>query len=332
MTRPLVVVTNRAFPETLNLLSSHCEVIANQTLDPLPRREVLERASKAQGLLAFMPDNVDDAFLAGCPQLRVIACALKGYDNFDIEACTRHGVWLTIVPDLLTEPTAELSVGLAIALGRHVLKADQTVREGRFAGWRPTFYGTSLDGSVVGILGAGRVGRAIARKLAGFSCDVLMVDANTRDPAPANARFASMDEVVARADFLMLAVPLDDSTFHLVNHELLARVKTGMLLINPSRGSVVDEAAVAEALSSGRLGGYAADVFEFEDWARADRPAGVDSRLISTADQTLFTTHIGSAVHSVRLAIELDAARNLIEGLSGLRPHGAVNDPLRASA
>ncbi len=332
MHRPAAVVTNRAFPETLELLSGHCEVRANQADEPLPRGEILRRAADAEGLLAFMPDSIDEAFLAGCSRLRVIACALKGYDNFDIDACTRRGVWVSIVPDLLTEPTAELAIGLAIGLGRHVLGADRVVREGRFAGWRPTFYGASLDGSTVAILGAGRVGRAIARKLSGFSCEVLMTDAVPREPAPANARFASMDEALARADFLILAVPLDAGTLHMVNRAWLARARPGALLINPARGSVVDEAAVAEALASGRLAGYAADVYEFEDWARLDRPAGIDPRLVAFADRTLFTTHIGSAVSSVRLAIELDAAQNLIEALSGVRPHGAVNEPARAAA
>lgn len=332
MHRPAVVVTNRAFPETLELLAGHCEVRANQTDEPLPREEILRRAADAEGLLAFMPDSVDEAFLARCPRLRVIACALKGCDNFDIDACTRRGVWVSIVPDLLTEPTAELAIGLAIGLGRHILGADRVVREGRFAGWRPSFYGASLDNSTVAIIGAGRVGRAIARKLSGFSCEVLMTDAQPCEPAPANARFVTMDEALARADFLILAVPLDAGTLHMVNRDWLARAKPGALLINPARGSVVDEAAVAEALASGRLAGYAADVFECEDWARPDRPEGVDPLLIALVDRTLFTTHIGSAVRSVRLAIELDAAHNLIEALSGTRPHGAVNEPARAAA
>jgi phosphonate dehydrogenase len=332
MSRPLAVVTNLAFPETLALLASQCEVLANQTGEPLARDEVLERAAGAQGLLAFMPDSVDEAFLAACPNLRVIACALKGYDNFDVDACSRRGVWVSIVPDLLTEPTAELAIGLAIGLARHILPADRVVREGRFAGWRPNFYGTSLDASTVAVVGAGRVGRAIARKLAGFTCEVLMTDPRPLEPAPGNARYAGMDEALSRADFLILAVPLDAGTLHLVNPQWLARIKPGALLINPARGSVVDEAAVADALSSGRLGGYAADVFECEDWARADRPAGIAPRLLAFADRTLFTTHIGSAVRSVRLAIELDAARNLLEGVSGVRPHGAVNHPVRTPA
>jgi phosphonate dehydrogenase len=329
MPRPPVVVTNRAFPETLALIAAHCDLRANPGEDPWPQDELLRRAADAEGMLAFMPDCVDDVFLDRCPALRVIACALKGYDNFDIDACTRRGIWVSIVPDLLTEPTAELAIGLAIGLGRHIANSDRRVREGGFAGWRPSFYGRSLDGSCVAIIGAGRVGRAIARKLAGFDCELLMVDAECRDPAPARARFVTLAEALARAHFVILAVPLNGSTLHMVNPAWLAAMQPGALLVNPARGSVVMESAIADALADGHLGGYAADVFECEDWARRDRPVGIEPRLLAMPRTTLFTTHIGSAVRDVRAAIEHDAALNLLEGLRGERPHGAINDPVR---
>jgi phosphonate dehydrogenase len=327
MSRPVAVVTNRAFPETLALLSSRCEVRSNDTEEPLSREELLAITADANGIVAFMPDCIDEAFLARCPRLQVVACALKGYDNFDIEACTRQGVWVSIVPDLLTEPTAELAIGLAIGLGRHIGSSDRLVRAGRFAGWRPTFYGQSLDGSTVAIVGAGRVGRAIARKLSGFSCEVLLVDAWAQDPAPANACFADADEALSRAHLVILAVPLGPATLHMVDDAWLSRLRPGALLVNPARGSVVSEAAIARALSRGHLAGYAADVYECEDWARTDRPVGIEPRLLALPDRTLFTTHIGSAVREVRQAIERDAAENLLEALAGGRPHGAINQP-----
>jgi phosphonate dehydrogenase len=238
---------------------------------------------------------------------------------------------VSIIPDLLTEPTAELAIGLAIGLGRHILSSDRRAREGVFAGWRPTFYGRSLDGSCVAIIGAGRVGRAIARKLVGFDCELLMVDANSSEPAPARARFAPLSEALGKADFVFLAVPLDAGTQHMVDATWLTAMRPGALLVNPARGSVVMESAVADALSDGHLGGYAADVFECEDWARTDRPAGIEPRLLAIPQRTLFTTHIGSAVQEVRAAIEHDAAQNLLEGLRGERPHGAINNPARST-
>ena len=329
MSRPIVTVSNRAFASTLALLESRFEVRAHTDNDPPSTAELRQRAANAHALLAFMPDRVDDAFLAACPQLRIVACALKGFDNFDIAACTRRGIWVTIVPDLLTEPTAELAVGLAIGLARHVPAADRIVRSGRFSGWRPTLYGKSLDGSSVAIVGAGRVGCAIARKLAGFSCEVRMTDPRPGAAVPPNAGIVAEADALDDADFVFLAVPLLPETLHMVDARWLSRLKPGALLINPARGSVVDESAVAAALANGSLTGYAADVFECEDWAREDRPAGVTSALLDMADCTLFTTHIGSAVLRVREAIEHDAALNIIEALQGMRPHGAVNEPPR---
>ena len=323
MSRPRIVITSRVFPETLDYLAADGDVIANQRDEPLERDDLLRRVRDAQALMAFMPDAVDERFLAHCPALRVIACALKGADNFDAAACERRGIVLTVVPDLLTAPTAELAIGLAIALARHVLTADRTVRAGAFRGWRPTLYGTSLDGSTVAILGAGRVGRAIARRLSGFDCAIAMTDIRTDAEVPPNARLAPMGEAVAAADFVFLAMPLEPGTRHLVDRTLLQRFKAGALLINPARGSLVDEAAVADALAAGQLGGYAADVFEFEDWGRADRPGGIEPRLLR-AERTVFTTHLGSAVTHVRRAIELEAATNIREALRGERPHGAV--------
>src|SRR5262245_56745165 len=207
MSRFRIVVTNRAFRETLDVLAGDGEVIAAKSDEPLGGDELLRQARDAHALLAFMPDAVDEAFLAQCPELRVIACALKGADNFDVAACTRRGVWLTIVPDLLTEPTAELAVGLAIALARHLLAADHTVRAGAFHGWRPRLYGASLDGGTVAILGAGRVGRAIARKLSGFDCTILMSDVRADADLPPNVRRAPLGEAVTAADFVFLALP-----------------------------------------------------------------------------------------------------------------------------
>jgi len=305
-------------------LRAHGDVVANDTDAPWSERQLLEACRDADAMLAFMPDSVNGAFLAACPRLRIVACALKGYDNFDVAACTERGVWLTIVPDLLTEPTAELTLGLMIGLGRRVLPGDALVRGGGFQGWRPVLYGRSIDGSRIGVLGGGAVGRAIARKLSGFACETRIHDREADGPLPPNAHWAPLDETVTTADFLVVALPLNPDTRHLVDASLIARTRQGTLLVNPGRGSVVDERAVADALETGHLGGYAADVFELEDWALADRPRAIDARLLAETRHTLFTPHIGSAVDAVRRRIEMDAALNIVEALRGERPHGAI--------
>jgi phosphonate dehydrogenase len=321
---PKIVVTCRAFPETLAALRAHGEVLANDSDAPWSASRLLEACRDADAVLAFMPDSVDRSFLDACPRLRIVACALKGYDNFDVAACAERGVWLTIVPDLLTEPTAELTLGLMIGLGRSVRAGDALVRGGDFQGWRPVLYGRSIDGSRIGVLGGGAVGRAIARKLSGFGCETLVHDREAAAALPANARWATLHEAVRTVDFLVVALPLTPATHHLVDATMIARTRRGTLLVNPGRGSVVDERAGADALADGQLGGYAADVFELEDWALPERPRGIDARLLADTRRTLFTPHIGSAVEAVRRQIEMDAATNIVEALRGERPHGAI--------
>jgi phosphonate dehydrogenase len=264
--------------------------------------------------------------------LRIVAGALKGYDNFDVEACTRRGVWFTVVPDLLTEPTAELAIGLAIALGRNLLSGDAFVRSGGFTGWRPRFYGTGLTGARVGLLGMGRIGQAIARRLEAMGSQVQWWD--RYPPAPTDldglaAREVEFDALLATSDFLIVALSLRAETQHMVGGDTLARMRQGSYLINPARGSVVDESAVADALEHGTLAGYAADVFETEDWAREDRPDGVEPRLLAMRERTVLTPHLGSAVDRVRRDIARRASDNVLDLLIWQRvPRDAVNRPV----
>ncbi|WP_284179858.1 NAD(P)-dependent oxidoreductase [Rhabdaerophilum sp. SD176] len=321
---PLVVLTNRTFPETRAMFEGRAHVVANDGIEPWPRARLLEEVRKASGLMAFMTEQIDAEFLEACPELRIIGAALKGYDNIDVEAARQRGVMVTIVPDLLTEPTAELAIGLAIALGRRVLEGDALVRGGDFAGWRPRLYGRGLHGSTVGILGFGKVGQVIARQLEGFGCRILASDLSPVAAVATSVEFATPEHLLEVSDFVFLALPLADATVGMIGASELARMKPGAFLINPARGSLVDESAVADALEAGRLGGYAADVFAFEDWARDDRPLRIDQRLSQPGARTVLTPHIGSATVSARRMIEAAAARSIVQGLAGEIPDGLV--------
>jgi phosphonate dehydrogenase len=322
--RPRILVTNWVHEATLQQLGLLGDVDANESRAPWPREEVMRRAAKADAILAFMTDCVDAPFLARCKRLRVVACALKGYDNFDMQACSAAGIWVSIVPDLLTEPTAELAVGLAIGLARNVRDGDALVRSGQFEGWRPVLYGTGLDGSVVAIVGMGRVGRAVAQRLSGFGCRMLGVDPSAETP-PGIIK-VGLNRALETADFVILCAPLTPGSRHQIGTDALARMKPDAFLINVGRGSVVDESAMVAALETGKLGGYAADVFEMEDWALPGRPKTIDERLRSHP-RTLFTPHLGSAVTRVRQAIEMRAADNIADVLEGRRPRDAINEP-----
>jgi phosphonate dehydrogenase len=314
-----IVVTHWVHDEVLDALSAAGEVVPNTTRESLSEEDLLDRAAEADAMMAFMPDRVNEAFLRRCPRLRVVAGALKGHDNIDVEACTRRGVWVTIVPDLLTAPTADLAVGLLLALTRRVIAGDTRVRGG-FRGWRPVLYGEGLAGRHVGIFGFGRLGRAVARRLSGFDTRIAWHDPGAEGSVP-------FDDLVRGCDHLIVAAPLTPATFHVIDGRALARMRRGACLVNVGRGSVVDEEAVARAIEDGHLAGYAADVYEMEDLSRSDRPREIAPRLLALRERTVLTPHLGSAVDDVRREVALSAARSIVDALEGRPPRDAVNRP-----
>ena len=333
-TRPKVVVTHRVHEPVIQMLSEKCDVVANDTAETWPKSRLEQGARDADALMVFMPDRIDESFLAQCPRIKVIAAALKGYDNIDVEACTRGGVWVTIVTDLLSQPTAELALALTLGLTRNVAPGDRLIRSGGFQGWRPILYGGGLSGKTVGIVGMGRLGQTFARLLAGFGVRIIYYDPVKMSPVQ-EAFFgitrSTFDEVVSDSDILVLLAPLIASTLHLIDGAAIEKMKKGAYLVNVGRGSVVDEAAVASALEQGRLAGYAADVFEMEDWARPDHPAQVHPDLLAQSDRTLFTPHLGTAVEKARLEIEMSAAASILQALRGERPVDAINEVERGT-
>jgi phosphonate dehydrogenase len=330
--RPRVVVTHWVHPEVAGYLASFCDpVLPGADEGVWPSERVAELAADATGLIVSMADSVDDTFLIRCPRLRVVSATLKGYDNFDADACTRRGIWLTILPDLLTAPAAELAAGLVIGIMRRVAEADRDVRASGFDGWRPRFYGATLRGATTGIVGMGQVGQALAGLLAPFGTRIVYHDPRPL-PAAAERRLRatrlSVPELLAASDVAVLLVPLTAGTRGMVGRSALRLMRPGAFLVNVGRGSVVDEEAVAEALEGGGLGGYAADVFAMEDWALPGRPASIPARLLAHP-RTLFTPHLGSAVDDVRRKMSMQAARQVQQVLDGQRPDLAVNSPDR---
>lgn len=326
--RPKVVVTHRIHRQVADLLGAGCDLVLNESDETWPHAQLIEHAATADALMVFMPDSVDDSFLARCPRLKIVAAALKGYDNFDVEACTRRGIWFSIVPDLLSIPTAELALGLMLGLTRNIGAGDRHVRGGRFQGWRPTLYGRGLYGRTVGIVGMGKLGRTLAPMLAGLGTKILYTDflpLKAEDEQRLGVTRMEFNDLLAASDVVFLLLPLTRSTLHSFGPETLATMKSGSYLVNVGRGSVVDETAIADALDAEHLAGYAADVFEMEDWARPGRPKSIEPRLLQH-ENTLFTPHLGSAVTEVRLQIELAAAGNILQALKGERPADAVNN------
>ncbi|EAZ89932.1 phosphonate dehydrogenase [Crocosphaera chwakensis] len=327
--KPKVVITHWIHPEVIDYLNPYCELILNQTKETLSREEVINRSRNAQGLMVFMPDHIDVKFLEACPNLKVISGALRGYDNFDVEACTKHNIWFTIVPDLLAAPTAELTIGLLIILARRMLEGDRLIRSDNFQGWKPQLYGTGLLNKSLGIIGMGKLGKALAKRLVGFDMNLLYTDPislTNQQEKDWKISKTSLEELLSKSDYVVLMVSLVPDTYHLINENTLKLMKPKSFLINPCRGSVVDENAIADAIKSGHLAGYAADVFEMEDWAIANRPKSINQTLLTDIKHTFFTPHLGSAINDVRREIAIEAAKNIIEVFSDNRPKSAINN------
>ncbi len=325
MSRPRIFVAQWMPEVGLERLRGHCELDESGRLGPLPHDELMARASTSDAIIAFVSDYVDAELIDCSPKLKVVASFGKGFDNIDVEACTRRNVLVTINPEALTESTADLALGLILAARRNVVSGDRHVRSGPFRGWHPTnLLGREFHGSNLGIVGFGVIGQAIARRAAAFGVSIRYFDP-IRGPENPLATYRDLDDLFAWSDIVVLAASLNPQSRHLIDRDALKQMKPGALLVNIGRGSLVDESAVSEALGSGRLSAYAADVFEFEDESVPSRPRSIHLDLLSKVDSTVFTPHIGTGTIEARERLALSTADQLLSALRGERPLGTVN-------
>ena len=326
--RPLVYYTHWCPPEGPALLAERCTVVTQAPGDAAPRERILAEARDASALCYFVPDLIDADLIAALPKLRVLAGFGKGFDNVDLSAAHARGIWVTNVPYGLTEATADLAWTLMMTLARRILEADELVRSGEFGWHESRLLGRGVYGTTLGLWGFGAIGRALARRAAGFGMEVLYHDpvrAGEAEERALGVRYVASDALLRQSDHLVLCLPLTDATRRLVGEAELAAMKPTAALINPARGSIVDEDAVAAALATGRLAGYAADVFAAEDRQYADRPRAVPGALLSLRERTVFAPHLGTAVRADRVALARWQAEDVLDALSGRRPRGAID-------
>ncbi len=256
--------------------------------------------SDAEALLCLLTDRIDAAFLESAPQLRIVANMAVGTDNIDLAAAKRLGIAVSNTPDVLTDATADLAFALLLAAARRLAWADRYVRGGGFVGWNPELgIGLDVTGRTLGIVGAGRIGRAVAERARGFRMEVLL---HSRALGP------RLDELLARSDFVSLHVPLTAETHHLIGASELARMKKTAVLVNTARGAIVDEAALVRALREGQIAAAGLDVFEHEP---ALSPG------LRDLPQVVLAPHIGSATVATRARMAEVAARNIVAALRG---------------
>lgn len=328
MSRPRVFVAQWMPAPGLDLLRDSCDLDESGSLGPLPRTEYLARSSRADALIAFVSDYVDAELIDGAPSLRVVASFGKGFDNIDVAACTRRGILVTINPEALTESTADLALGLILAARRKIVAGDRHVRSGQFRGWHPrNLLGREFQGTDLGVIGFGPIGQAIARRALAFGVRVSYFDPVRRPDVESGSGIAYRDlaALLAGSDTVVVAADLRTDNRHLIGRYAIGRMRPGAVLVNIGRGSLVDEAAVADALTSGALGGFAADVFEFEDESIPERPRAIHSELLARADATVLTPHIGTGTVEARDRLAISTAEQLLAALRGEVPSGAVN-------
>lgn len=286
----------------------------------LATREMIEKNMKGiDGLFITLRDFITADMIESSPKLKTISNLAVGFDNIDVEAASKNGVWVTNTPDVLTEATADLAWALLLATARHIVEGDKMVRTGEYSGWRhDLLLGTDLSGKTIGIWGAGRIGQAIARRATGFNMRIIY---NNRSRKPdfekdTYAQFVEFEDLFRKSDFLILAMPLNDETRNRIGRAEFELMKPTAYLINIARGALIREDEMIEILREKRIAGAGLDVYV--------DTTGIGEKL-GDLDHVILTPHIGSATRETRQKMAYIAARNLVEALQGREPEHSVN-------
>lgn len=320
MGKPKALSTRPLFPAARTILDEQFDVEYWTPPERIPRAELLRRVADKDALVCLLTEKVDEELLAAAPKLRVVATVSVGYDNIDVPACTRRKVVAAHTPGVLDETTADFAWTLLMAIARRLVEGDAWVRSGTWPGWDlDQLLGGDVWGKTLGIIGFGRIGRGVARRALGFQMRVLYHDqtrATTEVERELRAQLAGFDELLRESDFVSLHVPLLPATRHLISKDAFEKMKRTAYLINTSRGPVVDEAALAEALNQKKIAGAALDVYEQEPKVH---PA------LLTCKDVILAPHIASASVDTRTKMAVMAATNAVAPFTGRRPPNALN-------
>jgi glyoxylate reductase len=311
-----VLVTRRLPQPAMDRIAERCHITLHEGENAMPRDRLLAEVAGELGAVTLLTDRVDDEFLdAAGEQLVIVANYAVGFDNIDVPACTSRGVLCSNTPDVLTETTADLAWSLLMAAARRIAEGDRFLRSRTPWIWGPMMVlGQDIHHKTLGIVGFGRIGHAMARRAHGFGMKVLYHDVYRPSPEleqELNAEYRELDDLLQEADFITLHTNLTPETHHLINTERLQRMKNTAVLVNTSRGPVIDEAALAAALRDGEIFAAGLDVFENEPEVHPD---------LLELENAVVIPHLGSATVDTRIAMGLLAADNLIAALEGREP------------
>jgi glyoxylate reductase len=320
VSKPAILSTRPLFPAARTILDEHFNVDYWKPPERIPREDLLKRVADKDGLVCLLTEKVDEELLSVAPKLRIASTVSVGYDNIDVAACTKHKVVATNTPGVLDDTTADFAWTLLMAIARRLLEGDAWMRSGTWPGWDlDQLVGGDIWGKTLGVLGFGRIGRGVARRSRGFEMRVLYSDAvraSAEVEKELNAEFVDRDQLFRESDFISVHVPLLPDTRHLISKDNLEKMKRTAFLVNTSRGPVVDEAALAEALENKKIAGAALDVFEHEP--------KVNPALLMRKD-VILTPHIASASVETRTKMAVMAANNVVALFEGRRPPNALN-------
>jgi glyoxylate/hydroxypyruvate/2-ketogluconate reductase len=308
-TKPKIYIPRPNFPQVIERLQSHFEVIHNQADEVVLHEHYVAKAAQSDGMLTTGSDLINEALLKACSSLKICANMAVGFNNFDLEGMTRAGVLATNTPDVLTQTTADFGFALLMACARRMVESEHFLRDQQWKQWRfDLLAGQEVHGSTLGIIGMGRIGQAVAKRASkGFDMKVIYHN-RTQLPVATESAFGAtwveLADLLAQSDHVMLVLPYSAQSHHMIGARELAMMKPGAHLINIARGGLIDEDALVDALQSGHLGGFALDVFEGEP--------KINPRLL-TLKRVVLTPHIASSTIQTRLKMSNLAADNLIE-------------------
>jgi glyoxylate reductase len=317
--KPKALVTRKIFKEAIDYLEEHVEYEIGAGEGEFTQQDLLEKVEDKQGILSLLVDTIDREVIDAAPQLKIIANCAVGYDNIDVDYAREKGVLVTNTPGVLTETTADLTWALIFSVARRIPQADVFTRAKMYQGWELDLYlGREVTGKCLGIIGMGRIGKAVASRARAFSMEVVYNDPHRlsqEDEDRYRCSWLPLEDLLRKADIVTLHTSLSPETTHLISEDRLRLMKREGILVNVSRGPVVDELALAEALEQKTIWAAGLDVYE--------REPEIEERLFSL-DNIVLLPHIGSATFETRIRMATMAAKNLVQGLSGQRPDNLV--------
>ncbi|WP_126993774.1 2-hydroxyacid dehydrogenase [Thermosipho globiformans] len=312
-----VFITYKIPEPGINLLKEKFDVDVYEGERFLTKQEMIERVKDADAVVTQLRDPVDKEFIDAGRKLKIIANYAVGFNNIDVEHAKQKGIYITNTPDVLTEATADIAWALILAVARKIIPADKFTREGKFEGWKPNlFLGYEIYGKTLGIIGMGRIGKAVARRAMGFGMKIIYHNRKrAEDDYKYNAKYVDLETLLKESDYISINAPLTKETYHLLNKERLSLLKKNAILVNTARGPIVDEKALYELLKDGKIAGAGFDVYENEP----EITEGLEK-----LDNVVLLPHIGSATYKTREKMSIMVAENIIDALEGKIPRNLV--------